>query len=383
MRAKFESKEQQREFFLSVKKSTKMGSRKLSKLLGLQSRGGLESYTACRTSPELSVVQKLEEISGIKANYEIIPHNKNVMVKRKLVTMPAEEAENLLRKRFGDEHYSEIINFIEQDRNLDDITNILRTTYGYKFDNHVIVRAIGSLKLSRRFGLLKKFDETECVVLDGYVQNSKGSFVVGFNLDFLCKVLYDKECKIGFVLNNDHNKIRVFPLKGGKKLSSSSYNKRLIFHVPTRFPLKHNSKIKVLLNPKDFGYNLTDFIQDEDAKKLACKAIERGFVIHPVRSTTNNAMGDVVLEYKNKKILIEITRFTKQQAANWKLGQALLQRIKYPDFSSFIVLNKRVLTKSYKIGFNYIGVTPIAVNFEDEWEIQVLDFIERFLKKLT
>ena len=378
IRAKFQSKEEQRKFFLDVKKATKMGSRKLSRLLDLKSRGGLESYTACRTSPELSIVKKLEELSGLKANYEIIHNNKNVMVKRKIVTMPYEEAENILRKRFGDMHYSEILKFIEQDENLDDIANKLRS-YGYRFDNHIIVRALGSLKLSRRFGLLEKFDEMRCAVLDGYVQNSRGSFLVRFSLGFLRQKLSAKNCKIGFIINDDYSKVKIFPLKGGKKLSASD-NRLLRFHIPTRFPLKHNSRVKVLLNPKDFGYSLTDFVQDEDARKLAHKALERGFVIHPVRSTTNNAMGDIVLEYKDRKILIEITRFEKQQAANWKLGQVLLQRINYPSFTNFLILNKGVLSKSHLRAFDRIVVTPITVDFGGDWENRALDFIEKSIQ---
>ena len=72
MRARFQSKEDQRKFFLDVKKATGMGSRKLSLLLGLKSRGCVENYTKCRTSTELEIVKRLEEISGIKGNYESV-----------------------------------------------------------------------------------------------------------------------------------------------------------------------------------------------------------------------------------------------------------------------------------------------------------------------
>lgn len=381
MRAKFQSKEEQRKFFLDVKKATGMGSRKLSLLLDLESRGGLESYTACRTTPEFSIVKKLEEISGIKANYEVLSHNKYVAVKRKIVTMPYEEAEKLLRKRFGEERYLEIMKLIKQDENLDDIATKLRT-YGYRFDNHIVVKALGSIKLSRRFGLLEKFDENKCIVLDGFIQNIRGSFVIGFSLGFLFDKLSAKDYKIGFILNEDYSKVKIFPLEGGKKLTAttSDHYKRIRFHIPTRFPLKHNSRIKVLLKPEDFGSELVDFIQDIDAQKFAVKAIERGFNIYPIRSTNNNSLGDLVLEYKDQKILIEITRFTKQQAANWKLGQALLHRINYPSFTNFIILNKRVLSKSHLKALDHIEVTPITVDFESDWENQALNFIEKSVK---
>ena len=85
-------------------------------------------------------------------------------------------------------------------------------------------------------------------------------------------------------------------------------------------------------------------------------------------------------QYKDRKILIEITRFEKQQAANWKLGQVLLQRINYPSFTNFLILNKGVLSKSHLRAFDRIVVTPITVDFGGDWENRALDFIEKSIQ---
>src|SRR3989338_1033674 len=144
MRAKFKSKEEQRKFFLDVKKATKMGSRKLSRLLDLKSRGGLESYTACRSSPVLEIVKKLEEISGVKGNYEIIDVGRFVVKgKRKFMSMSIETSKEVLKKRFG-KNYFDIVEMIDQRYKQEDILKKLRE-YNYKFDSSLISKAIGSL----------------------------------------------------------------------------------------------------------------------------------------------------------------------------------------------------------------------------------------------
>ncbi|MBS3171022.1 hypothetical protein J4449_00245 [Candidatus Woesearchaeota archaeon] len=66
LRAKFESLDEQRKFFVEIKKKLGIGSQKISKLLSLKSRGGLESYTAKRTSPPVWIIKKLFELSGMK-----------------------------------------------------------------------------------------------------------------------------------------------------------------------------------------------------------------------------------------------------------------------------------------------------------------------------
>ena len=71
-RAKFETLEKQRDFFIKVKKKLGIGSKKLAERLGLKSRGAIESYTFMRTAPPIEIVKKLEELSGIKAKYEQI-----------------------------------------------------------------------------------------------------------------------------------------------------------------------------------------------------------------------------------------------------------------------------------------------------------------------
>ena len=87
-------------------------------------------------------------------------------------------------------------------------------------------------------------------------------------------------------------------------------------------------------------------------------------------------MGDLVLQHKNRIILLEITRARSPQLANWKLGQALLQKINYPSFEHFMIVRKGLLRKSHIKAMDYIGTKYIFTDFENDWENNVLEVIK-------
>lgn len=369
MRVKFQSKKQQREFFLSVKKSTKMGSRKLSKLLGLKSRGGLESYISCRTSPELSLVQKLEEVSGIKGNYEVIAKNKLIFNKRKFTPMEINEAKKSLTK-FSAEKYEEIIQMIKNGERQEDILKMLRNA-GYKFDNASVGRAIGTIRINSRVRLVGKIDKTDCILLSGISQRGPRGLSVTFNVGPVNKELHGK--KIGVQIENLN--IKICPLINGRKLFSVGKG-RMGFQLPSTIKIEHNSKVNIFINLDEFGFSIFDSIQDNDARTLLKAALKNDFTLYPKRSTTGNLMGDLVLNYKKRTILIEITRAKRDQAANWKLGQSLLQKLKYPEFENFIVVRKSLLRKSHLNALDHIGTKYIFTDFGDDWEEKVMQEIK-------
>jgi len=371
MRAKFQSKEEQRNFFLEVKRSTKMGSRKLSRLLGLDSRGGLESYTACRTSPDLDIVKKLEEISGVKGNYEIIEVGRLVVKgKRKFMPMPIETAREVLKKRFG-RNYLGIVKMIDNGYKQEDILKKLRKD-NYRFDSSVISRAVGSLRTHNRIKYVEKLNLSDNLILRGIVQDGGRGLTVSFNIGSLYNKFAQK--KIGIEIENP-NKIRIYPFKNGKKLFHIT-GKRIGFHLPSTINLKHNTKVEIYLNFNEFGFDKIDSIQDNDARILLKVALTKGFSLYPYRSTTGNFMGDIVLQHNNKIILIEVTRARNDQNANWKLGQALLQKINYPSFEHFIVVRKGLLRKAHIKAMDYIGTKCIFTDFENDWENDVLENIK-------
>lgn len=377
MRAKFASKDEQRKFFLEVKRKTKMGSRKLSRTLNLKSRGGLESYTSGRTSPDLEVVKRLEEISGVKGNYEMINVNKLVLKKRKLMPMDIEDAKYILHKIFR-EDYGRITEMINHGHKQDEIIKNLRGK-GYIFDNSVVSRAIGTLKTYDRVKIVDEIKMSDSLIFKGLVQDGGRGLTVSFNIG----ILHDKiiKNKIGIEIQ-DKNKIRIFPFKNGRKLFYVG-NKRLGFHLPPATGLKHNSKLQIIINFSEFGFDVSDSVQDNDAKTLLKIALNKGFTLYPYRSTSGNLMGDIVLQYKNKTILIEITRAKKQQAANWKLGQGLLQRINYPLFENFIVVRKDFLRRCHLDAFEHIGTKYIFTDFSKDWENGILDQIKAQIDNST
>jgi|SRR3989338_128242 len=371
MRAKFKSKEEQRKFFLDVKKATGMGSRKLSKLLGLGSRGGLESYTACRTTPELSIVKKLEEISGIKANCEEVHAGRLVIKgKRKFMSMSAEEANQILKNKFGKD-YRKVLKMIDEGYKQEDILKRLRDRK-YRFDSSVISKAVGSIRTYNKTKYVDKLNFSDGLILRGLVQDGGRGLTVSFNIGSL----YDKfvQKKIGIEIEGT-DKIRIFPFKNGKKLFHMT-GKRIGFSLPSTINLKHNSKVEIYLNFQEFGFDKLESVQDSDARILLKTALTQGFSLYPYRSTTGNLMGDIVLQYKNRTILIEITRARSDQLANWKLGQALLQKINYPSFEHFMVVRKGILRKSHIKAMDYIGTKYIFTDFGNDWENDVLESVK-------
>ena len=60
-RAKFESPQKQRDFFIKVKKKLNLGAKKIAEELGLKSRGAIESYTFMRTAPPVEIIKILEK----------------------------------------------------------------------------------------------------------------------------------------------------------------------------------------------------------------------------------------------------------------------------------------------------------------------------------
>ena len=189
-----------------------------------------------------------------------------------------------------------------------------------------------------------------------------------------------KTYTVGFIFNPDFSKVRIFPLNNGMTLAAYSFDTLLRFWVRPCFPLNSKKNIKVCINPQEFGFDFADFVQDYDARRLAKKLIEKDFTVYPVRSTNTNAMGDLVVTHGNKTLMIEITRAIKQQAANWKLGQAFLHRFRYPNFINFIVVRKDFFGAYHIQALKELKITPIFSDFRTDWESETASLIENALK---
>ena len=375
-RAKFNSLLEQREFFINVKKKLKVGSKRLSKKLGLKSRGSIESYTFMRTSPPISIVKKLESLTGIKANYKEID-GKVYRKKRGFIPMKPKTAEDILRNKFKKD-ISELINLIKSNLSIKEIMKKIRDK-GYTFDNSEISRCIGAYRTNLLSRIVKKIvpDKNE-VVISSHIRRDNKTLSINFNLAPLYKLAKQNEIMVGIELSKDRKNIRIFPLTFGRKLISS--NGALKILLTEKSGLEIQSNVKIILNPESFGFNIIDSIYDKDGKIMIKEALKEGFTLDKQRSTPHNHKGDLSLYLLSKNIIIEVTRAISYKGNYFKIGQCFIQKKLYPKSIQFLVCRKKLLTKDSIYAFNRLGTKIVYTNFGKKWEKETINKIKKMIK---
>jgi hypothetical protein len=191
LRAKFEPLEKQREFFLKVKKKLGMGSKNISKKLGLKSRGSIESYTYMRTSPPINIIKKLENISGIKADYHIVK-GKIYRQKRGFMPLNPKKAEQILRKKFNKD-FNYLIRIIKTNLTIKEILDKIRRK-GYTFDNSLISRCIGTYRKNHLSKIVQEINlNKKEIIVKGNIRQDKNTLAINFNLIPLYNLLKQNE----------------------------------------------------------------------------------------------------------------------------------------------------------------------------------------------
>lgn len=372
LRAKFKTLKEQREFFLKVKKKLKMGAKELSKKLGLKSRGSIESYTFMRTAPPVKIIKKLENLSGIKADYEKIP-GKVYRKKRGFLPKDPKEAENKLQKKFGKD-FKYLIEMIKSNFTIKEIINKIREKQ-HSFDNSEISRCIGAYRTNLLSKIVEEIKpEKGEIVLKGNIRKDKNTLSINFNLMPLYKILKHKEIKIGLEISNNREKIKIFPLIFGRKLISS--NKAIKILLTEKSGLKIKSSVEIILNPKEFGFSVKESIYDTDAKTLFKEAIKEGFILDSQRSTPANHKGDLSLFFNNRNIIIEITQAFSYKGSYFKIGQCFVQKISWPKSLQYLVCKERFLSKDGERALRKLKVRIINTNFNKGWENKVIKEIK-------
>ena len=371
-RAKFENLEKQREFFIKVKKKLGIGSRKLSKKLGLKSRGSIESYTFMRTAPPVDIVKKLEELSGIKAEYEEID-GKIYRKKREFIPVEPKKAEKILKEKFPN-NFKYLINLIKSDLTIKEILIKIRRK-GYTFDNSKIGRCVGAYRTNLLSKVIENITPTDKeIIIRGHIRKDRKTLSINFNLSPLYKVLKKKDIKVGLEISKDRKKIRIFPLEFGRKLIS--FNSMIRILITEKSELKIKSNIELVLNPKDFDFSLTESIYDADARFLVKEALRKGFILDNYRSTPFNHKGDLSLFLNNKNIIIEITKASSYKNGYFKVGQCFIQKMSWPTSVQFIICRKQFLTGDTKKALEKLGIKILNTNFDKDWEKEIIKEIK-------
>jgi len=371
-RAKFETLEKQREFFIKVKEKLGVGAKKLSKKVGLKSRGSIESYTFMRTAPPIEIIKKLENLSGIKAKYESID-GKIYRKEREFIPLDPKDAENILRKKFGRD-FKYLVYIIKSNLTIREITDKMRKKQ-YSFDNSEISRCMGAYRTNLLSKIVKEIIPKEReILLKGNIRKDKGTLSINFNLMPLYKILKQKEIKVGLEISKDRKKIRIFPLNFGRKLISS--NKAIKILLTEKSGLEIKSNMKIILNPKEFGFSLTESIYDTDAKSLFREAVKEGFILDSQRSTPANHKGDLSLFLKDKNVIIEITQASSYKGNYFKIGQCFVQKISWPKSIQYLICKEQFLSKDSKLALKKLGVKVIHTKFNKGWEKKVVKEIK-------
>lgn len=371
-RAKFESLEAQREFFIDVKKKLGIGSKKLAEKLGLKSRGAIESYTFMRTAPPVEIVKELEKLSGIKGKYEQI-EGKIYRKKRKFFPMDPEEAEKILKEKFKKD-FNHIENLIKSDKDIKSIIKEIRKK-NYSFDNSKIGRCIGAYRTNLLAKIVEGITPKENeLIISGFIRREKKTLSINFNLAPLYKILKNKNIRVGLEISKDRKKIRIFPLDFGRCLLKQSKAIRIL--LTEKSDLEINNNVNIILDPKNFGFNIFESIYDVDAKPLAKEALKQGFILDNYRSTPNNHKGDLSLYYKEKNIIIEITRMSTRQGQYFKIGQCFIQKNLWENAKHILICRKKLLRKTALDAFTKLKVMIINTDFKKNWEKKVVEEIK-------
>ncbi len=375
-RAKFETLEKQRDFFIQVKKKLEMGSKKLAEKLGLKSRGAIESYTFMRTAPPVEIVKRLEELSGINGNYEQI-EGKVYRKKRGFTPMDSEEAEKILKEKFK-EDFKHLTQLIKSDKDIKNIINEIRKK-DYSFDNSKISRCIGAYRTNLRSKIVNEIiPKKDELIVKGFVRKDKKTLGIIFNLFPLYNIIKNNRIKVGLEISKDRKKIRIFPLEFGRNLIKQTKAIKILLTEKSGLQIKSN--IEIILNPQSFGFSIFDSIYDVDAKPLAKEALKQGFSLDAYRSTPNNHKGDLSLYFNNNNKIIEITRMSVRQGQYFKIGQCFIQRNIWPEAQHFLVCRKRLLRKTSLDAFKKLKVNIINTDFDDNWQINVIKNIKELIK---
>jgi len=223
-------------------------------------------------------------------------------------------------------------------------------------------------------------------------------------LTFWCNDLYQLtlETKISAIAspNESATEIQVKPSKAKTVLySDGRYGICLAVtkYLPKGLVTPENRyrKVKVAVDPKDFGLASDSFIEDVDGRMLFRELEKLDFELHPIRTTCNNQMGDLLVLRKGKLYSLHITRFnpTVNRLDNrLRLRHYIIGKIAFQTFNAKTkqapkcivimhsdLLGKKVITQKVLDFFGSLNLQVIFSDFKPDWQKAVSEK----LKNLT
>jgi len=212
-------------------------------------------------------------------------------------------------------------------------------------------------------------------------------------LNFCCKDFYQLilSSKISAIAiaNESVTQIRIKPEKAKTRLfSDSRYGVCLAVtkYLPRNLVTPENRyrKVRVAIDPHEFGLPLESSIEDADGKTLFENLKHLGFELYPARTTCNNQMGDLLVSKNGRLYSFHITRYNptmNRSDKRLRLRHYILGKIAFQCFNAkrqldatcIVVMHsnlfqKKVITSTARDFFRSMNLHIIQSDFKPDWQ---------------
>ena len=212
-------------------------------------------------------------------------------------------------------------------------------------------------------------------------------------LTFYCKDFYQlslgSKIPVIAIVNKSVTEIQLKPSRTKTRLFSDgrygvclAVTKYLPKNIVT--PMDRYRKVRVAIDPHEFGLSIEGSIEDADGKILFEDLKNFGFALYPVRATCNNQMGDLLALKKGKLYSFHITRYNpiaNRPDKRLRLRHYILGKIAFQCFNAkrkldatcIVVMHsdlfrKKVITSNARDFFTSMNLPVILSDFEPSWQ---------------
>lgn len=235
---------------------------------------------------------------------------------------------------------------------------------------------------------------SDILTLDGRLRLMNNNRTVV--LTFCCKDFYQvsRRSKIPAtaIANESITEIRIRPARVKTRLFSD--NKYGVCLAVTKYlpkdavtPKNRYRKVKVAINPNEFGLTVNNFIEDNDGRTIFEELKKKSFELYPIRATCNNQMGDLLISKKEKLYSLHITRYNpiaNRPDKRLRLRHYIVGKIAFQCFNAkrkmdatciaimhSDLVRKRAITSDAKEFFESMNIRLILSDFESCWQQHV------------
>lgn len=149
-------------------------------------------------------------------------------------------------------------------------------------------------------------------------------------------------------------------------------------------PENRYKRVKVAIDPEDFGLASDNFIEDTDGRMLFHELEKLDFELYPIRTTCNNQMGDLLVSKHGILYSFHITRYNptaNRPDKRLRLRHYILGKVAFQCFNAkrqldarcIVVMHsnlfhKKVITSNVNDFFKSMNLHIIQSDFEPNWQ---------------